>query len=110
MSNVFPYNWIFVALLALIGICQAVTMFAFLSAARRLRRTSEKTDQTLELTRQLLTRANRSMEEVQGVLHRACGAVSQSIDQFHSLRSKAQTFWAQQFGNGHRGRVHRQSK
>ncbi|MBI3616164.1 MAG: hypothetical protein HY211_06575 [Candidatus Omnitrophica bacterium] len=106
----FSYNWILVAFLAVIGICQVLTLLTLLIAVRHWLQTSRKADQTLELTRQLITRANRSAEEVEGVLHQACGVVSKTVEQFNFLKSRVQTFWTQQFGNGHRGRFHRQYK
>ena len=117
VNEIFSYNWIQVALLALIAVCQVAMMVTVLIAAQELRRTSlqlnrlyprcnqllQKSDRAIELTRQLLTRANRSMQEVEGVLHKACSTVSESV-------GKVQTFLSQRFGNGSRARFHRQHR
>lgn len=116
VNEFFFYNWIQVALLALIALCQVAMMVTLLIAAREWRRTSrqfshliprcnqllQKSHHTVELTRQLLTRANQSLEEVEGVLHKACGAVSDTVEQFLFLKGKARTFLVQRFGNGSR--------
>ena len=118
MNEVFSYNWIQAALLALIAFCQVAIMVTVLIAAQELRRTSrqlnrlyprcsqllQKTHHTVELTRQLVTRANRSMQEVEEVLHKACGTISESVQQFLFLKGKAQDFLTQRFGNGSRAR------
>ncbi len=99
-------------------------MVTVLIAAQELRRTSrqlnrlyprcdrllQKSDRTVELIRQLLTRANRSVREVENVLHKACSTVSESMQQFLFLKGKARTFLTQRFGNGSGARVHRQHR
>ena len=108
MVESFSGNWIEIGLLALIGFCQLAMLAIVFLATRDLRRTSQKASHNLELTRQLLTRANRSMQEVEGVLHKACGVVSQTVEQFLFLKGKAKTFLTQRFGNGAKGKFHRQ--
>ena len=120
MGGIFSYNSVAVALLALIGICQIGLLLCAWTAARHLDRTCQqmqkllphfdpffrKSRQTFELSRQLLTRGNRLMGEMEGIFHKACGAVSETVEQFLFLKGKAQGFLAKQFGNGQRVRIH----
>ena len=57
-------------------------------------------EQTVREAHRLLTRTNQAARRIDLVMRKACETASETIEQILFVKSKAQTFFSERFGNG----------
>lgn len=107
---------ILLLLVGLVTLCTVAATAVFLRTAGDLRRllsqlhrflshcdqTRLQAEHTLGVARRLLTRADQTAGQVQGVLEKGCEAAETALDQISFLKGKVASLWPGHAGNGGR--------